>query len=98
MVDKFILRAASLELDGTEQAVIPIKYVDNRDGSYSEQVSITTIGGGAISALPEHDEIVITNNASGSPTIIVYKLATVIVLTITNTYDGRNFLTSSVRS
>ena len=50
------------------------------------------------SSLPKHDEIVVTNNVAGSPTVVVYKLATVTVLTITNTYDGSNFLTHSVRS
>lgn len=98
MSDKVIVKEGSVNNDGTGQVELPVKMYDNGDGTYSELVSIAAPGGGATSGLPEHDEIVITNNVAGSPTIVVYKLATVTVLTITNTYDGSNFLTHSVRS
>lgn len=52
----------------------------------------------ATSSIPKYDEAIFTNNVSGSPTSIVYKLAGATVLTITNTYDASNFLTHSVRS
>jgi hypothetical protein len=96
MTDAVILKQGTLSNDGTEQVTLPVRYYDNGDGTYSEQITVGASG--TTSNLPKHDEIIITNNEAGSPTLIVYKLASVTVLTITNTYDGSNFLTHSVRS
>jgi len=77
------------------------KVIQTGDGGV-EYLTTDAFGGIPVtptgSSLPNHDTIELTNNLAGSPTVVVYKLDGATVLTITNTYDGSNFLTSSVRS
>ena len=42
--------------------------------------------------IPPHDRIVLTNNAEGNPTRIVYYLNNVVVADTTLVYDGNGFL------
>jgi len=83
-------------------AKVAAETLQTEDGGIA-YVTIDHLSGGVItttsgSDIPKHDEVVVTNNVLGSPTVVVYKLLGATVLTITNTYDGNNFLTHSVWS
>ena len=45
-------------------------------------------------AIPPYDEIQLTNDGSGNPTVAAYLKESVLVATLTFTYDGNSYLTN----
>ena len=45
-------------------------------------------------AIPPYDEISLTNNTDGNPTVALYKKQNVVVATMNFTYDGNGYLTN----